>query len=370
MNDDMTPIERAAAELRYAVGQMAEMTRRPGAGWRPALAFVGAAVVVVLVIGLPAIFSQNGVEPEGAEAPSATMPAPSTTTTSTTRPTTTTVASVGVCGSDIPFTTVLPDDFDGPFPGPSGDTPDPAEEGQFILHWVGRGGSVELRWPPSSEYTESAQWGALPTVEDPDPTVFVIVQDVTIDGIDYPDAPQTYGVLPTEAMSGPCDAVQLRILGPSNDSTKRSLLDAAYGIEDPDRPNTLVLYPELPRARDLNLIVESMSVETVPAVVECGGGLGVTGPDVPPIEFESIGDLVAYETPVEALEALLAGPDAAYWPKTGYFELREPDGSITYGSPLDDMSSDPRPENGLVISISVIQVDGGWAVESWSTSGC
>jgi hypothetical protein len=57
-------------------------------------------------------------------------------------------------------------------------------------------------------------------------------------------------------------------------------------------------------------------------------------------------------------------------PKTGYFELRGPDGSITYANPLDDMLPDPRPDGGLVISISVVQVEGGWAVESWSTRGC
>jgi hypothetical protein len=346
---------------------MAEVTRRPATSLRPAIAFVGAAIVVVLVIGLPAIFSQTGVEPEGAETPSATMPAPSTTTASTMQPSTTTVAPVAACGTELPFATVLPDDFDGPFPGASTDSPDPAEEGQFILHWIGRGGSVELRLPANAEYTESAQWGALPTQEDPDPTVFVIVQDVTIDGIEYPDAPQGYGVLPTEAMSGPCDAVQLRILGPA-DGAEPSLLDATFGMEDPDRPNTLVIYPELPRAWDLHLIVDSLAVDSVPAVLECGGSPGVT--DVPPIKIESITDPVVYEEPVEALEAVLAGPDAVSWPKTGYFELHEPDGSITYGNPLDDMSPDPRPDGGLVISISVVQVEGGWAVDSWSTSGC
>lgn len=368
MKDENTPIERAAAELRGAVGEMAEMTLRPAINLSPALAFVGAAILVVLVIGLPAIFSQKtGFDPSGVETPSATTLAPSTAVP-TTPATTTTVPSVPVCGTELPFTTALPDDFDGPFLGASADSPDPAEEGQLILHWNGRGGSVELRRPADSEYTESAQWGAPPTVEDPDPTVFVIVQDVSIGGIEYPNAPQAYGVLPTEGMSGPCDAVQVRILGPAGEGNEPSLLDASFGSEDADRPNTLMIYPELPRARDLNLIVDSLAVDTVPAVVGCGGGPGVT--EVPPIKTESITDPVVYEEPVEALEALLAGPDASSWPKTGYFELREPDGSITYGNPLDDLSPDPRPDGGLVISISVVQVEEGWAVDSWSTSGC
>lgn len=367
--DEKTPIERAAAELRDAVGQMAEMTHRPAAGWRPALAFVGAAVVVVLVIGLPAILSQNEDEPEPSETPPATVPLPDTTTTHAML-TTTIVTPVGVCGSELPFTTVLPDDFDGPFPGPSSDSPDPAEEGQSIVHWVGRGGSVELRWPANSEYTESAHWGVPERVEDPDPTAFVTVQHVTIDGVDHPETPQAYEVLPSEAMSGPCDAVQLRVLTPGDGGTEPSLLGATFGIEDPDRPNTLVVYPELPRARELQLIVDSLSVDTVPEVLECGGGPDEAGLEVPPIKTESISDLVTYETPLEALEALLTSPEAEFWPKTGYFELHEPDSSVTYGNPLDDMTPDPRPESGLVISISVIQVEGGWAVESWSTSGC
>jgi len=77
-----------------------------------------------------------------------------------------------------------------------------------------------------------------------------------------------------------------------------------------------------------------------------------------------------FSTPVGALEGLLGGAAAETWPKTGYFELHEPDGSITYGNPIDDMSADPRPENGLVVSVSVVQQEDGWAVDSWSTSGC
>jgi hypothetical protein len=111
-----------------------------------------------------------------------------------------------------------------------------------------------------------------------------------------------------------------------------------------------------------------MEVEVVPEVVECSGGSEAAGFEVPPNKSETIADPQPFPTPLEALEALLSGQEG--WPKTGYFELHEPDGSITFGNPQDDMSADPRPENGIVIAVSVIEMDGGWAVDSWSTSGC
>lgn len=172
-------------------------------------------------------------------------------------------------------------------------------------------------------------------------------------------------------MSGPCDATQLTVYGPvANGQGPARRLSATFGETGTGEEPTLAIYPDLPRDRELHLILESIPVETVPDVLECSGGSEAAGFEVPPIQTSTITDGDILETPAAALEALLATPDAERWPKTGYFELLEPDGAITYGNPIDDYSSDPRPENGLVIAVSVIPVDGGWTVDGWATSGC
>lgn len=370
MNNDQTPIEKAGADLRAAVGRIPPMSPRLPGGWHPAATFVGAALAVFLLIGVPILLTQtrSGDQPPiAAVASTSTTSTPAETTTSV-ADTTTTATVLPSCGSELPFTTILPEDFQGPFPGPSPDASNPAEAGQTLMHWTGRGGSVELRWPANLEYTEGKQWGAPPNSPDTDLVAFVTIEDLTIDGVEHPNSIVSYGVLPTDVMEGPCDAVQMSVFGPDRDDGRITLVGASFGLEDPERPNTLVLYPELPRPRDLELVVDSLSVDEVPEVLECSGGSEAAGFEVPPIKSETISDPQPFPTPVEALEALLASMEG--WPKTGYFELHEPDGSITYGNPLDDMSLDPRPENGLVISISVIESEGTWKVDAWSSSGC
>jgi hypothetical protein len=340
------------------------MSPRGLRGRHPVFAFAAAAVAVILIVGLPVVLLQgmSGDQPPATDA----VVAPSTTadvepTTTVISPTTT--IPVPVCGTQLPFSTVLPEDFDGPNPGPSPQAVDALEPGQTIVHWTGRGGSVELRWPANAEYIESAVWGADPIIEGGGSS-FVLVQDLTIDGVEYQDVPQGYDRLPTDGMTGPCDAVQLTVFRPNGTAT----VGSGFGPEDTHSPNTLVVHPDIPRPRDLQLVVGTMEVEVVPEVVECSGGSEAAGFEVPPNKSETIADPQPFPTPLEALEALLSGQEG--WPKTGYFELHEPDGSITFGNPQDDMSADPRPENGIVIAVSVIEMDGGWAVDSWSTSGC
>ena len=372
MSGEHTPIEKAGADLRAAITRMPELTLRVAGRWSPALSFMGAALAVILVIGVPVLFSQIGSDGEGPLVGGTTSTTTATTvfersTTTESPHKVTTIPTASACGSELPFATVLPADFTGPTAGPSPDSPHPAEEGQGLWHWTGRGGSVEMRWPANIEYTESVEWGVNSMGSDTDEVMFVALEGSELDGVPQLEANAT---LPTDLMDGPCDAVQLSVFASGEDGSGAELLGASFGITGPEDVKSLILYPNLPRPRDLNLIVDSLSVETVPDVLECSGGPEAAGFEVPPIETETITDRVVFSTPVGALEGLLGGAAAETWPKTGYFELHEPDGSITYGNPIDDMSADPRPENGLVVSVSVVQQEDGWAVDSWSTSGC
>jgi hypothetical protein len=71
----------------------------------------------------------------------------------------------------------------------------------------------------------------------------------------------------------------------------------------------------------------------------------------------------AHPTPVEALQAFLAAPGHETLARSGYVELVEPDGTVTYGAPLDG-------GDGYVTLVSVAPADAGWVVEGWRASGC
>lgn len=67
--------------------------------------------------------------------------------------------------------------------------------------------------------------------------------------------------------------------------------------------------------------------------------------------------------PAVALTAFLDLPEHGALARSGYAELHEPDGSITYAKQIDG-------GEGYVTLIEVVPVDGGWAVERWKASGC
>lgn len=73
---------------------------------------------------------------------------------------------------------------------------------------------------------------------------------------------------------------------------------------------------------------------------------------------ERSGSIVGVSEPVEALGAFVE--TRSTWPKLGYVEFVEPDGAITYGSILEpDIMAEPDPDNGLVIAVSMDEVEGG-----------
>lgn len=373
LNDAVRQLKAASAAAPTPVFTTPERSRHT----RPAIAVIMAFAVTVAVF-IP-VFGLLRSDPAPRPGASQTPAATTTTTVPTTQvaDTTTTVSTQPpvppACGETMPIVVVLPTDFTGPIDGPSPDALTPVEDGQLIVHWTGRDGSVELRWPPNTVYTADATWGNRP--EGNSDGTFLVVDPtprMMVDGVEVemPPTAYAYAFLPTDLMQGPCDAVQLDIYKSGTPGTPATRTDAGVAETAPegyDLP-AIAIYPNLPRPRDLQLILETLTVDTVPPVLGCYGGPDVI--DVPPNKSQTIVDGPVFDTPQQALEAMLENSAAAYWPKTGYFELIEPDGSITYGNPIDDMSPDPRPEGGLVISISVRQTGAGWTVDSWTTSGC
>lgn len=357
-------LERAGADLRAASGSMPFPLMRVRQPIRQGITAFATGLVVALIIGVPFYMTRTSPPdgaPVGAPADTTTTEAPDTTTTSV--PTTSPTRPVPpACGSQLPYQVTLPEDFTGPIEGPSPHTPDPAEEGQLIVHWLGRDGSVEIRWPANEKYLENAVWGKPDhdSPRSPDSPMFIgpPVQDV--DGVEHPFVTE---VLPTEAMSGPCDGGQLAIYRPRDDEDSE-LARATFGTGSQDG---LIIYPGLARPRDKVLVVETIETDTIPKIRACDGG--PEGEFVPK-KTATTPDNSTFDTPEEALQDLLGTDVARTWPKVGYFKLVSSDGTITFGNPYDDNSPDPRPDNGLLISVTVVAVEDGWTVTEWETSGC
>jgi len=365
-------LDQAGAALRAATSSMPIPRPRTRRSFRGAAMAFAAGLALALVVGIPAYIAHapppGGGGPAGAPDTTGTPQIPGTTTTSV-HATTITTGTTAVnpsfaCGETLPWDVQLPEDFTGPHEGPGPHSSTPADEGQFMVHWLGREGSVEIRWPANSEYLEGVEWGepigrtgrdfdefALFLFTDPESGAFATVAAAE--------------VLPTEIMDGPCDAGQLEVYESGSDSGFSSDNSATFG---PSEDADVVIYPNLPRPRDKVLVVETLETSEIPEVIECQGGPGVE--DTPPNKTGTAPDGPVFDTPEEALEDLLSTEVADTWPKTGFFELVTPDGTVTYGNPYDDMSPDPRPENGLVISVTVVEGDTGWSVTQWETSGC
>ena len=359
-------LESAGANLRAASASMPFPQMRVRKPIRQGFMAFAAGLAVALMIGVPLYLARTS-PPDGAPvaAPGETTTTGSlgTTTTSVTPTTTKTESAAPACGTELPYQVTLPEDFIGPMAGPAPHGPHPAEDGQLVMHWLGRDGSVEIRWPANQEYLERAEWGSEPVWGGPDMD-FALFFSVIPAKDEWPAEIGGFELLPTDLMTGPCDAIQVVTYGPGYDGVlgRRGVAYGANGVEE------LTIYPDLLRPRDKVLVVETLETTEVPEVVECQDGPGVE--DVPPNKAGTTPDSSVFDTPEEALQDILGTDIAETWPNVGYFELVTPDGIVTYGNPLDDNSPDPRPDNGLVISVTVIEVEGGWTVTEWETSGC
>ncbi len=259
------------------------------------------------------------------------------------------------CSSEPPITLELPEDFEGPISGASSQSDEPLELGQSAVHWTGRGGSLEMRWPIATEYRfDPASFAPTAAV------MFALVQAGAVPEV-FADNPYWLAAEFDHMadVEDDCQVAQLTLFsGPGERS------GSIVGVSEPsiEAPN-LRLDPELPRAGFDQLIAERIEVDAVPGVIGCSGN-----PDSAKLS-EVVAEPAVYPTAAEALEALVA--TLSTWPKLGYVEFVEPDGAITYGSIFEpDIMAEPDPDNGLVIAVSMDEVEGGWAVVAWESSSC
>lgn len=355
-------LHSAGRETRSVFDRMPLPVGDAPSPWTRTLAFAGGAAVVALLIAVPAVLWGGEPVPFGSPgdpgAPVVGATSEPTTSLGDTAATTIAPAPVYICNGELPVPVELPEDFDGPMSGASPQASEPLEDGQLALHWTGRDGSVEIRWPTDLTYRDA----------DVEPTGTPANVSFIVFGTGGPEVfgDNPHGFPDSELVSSEsdwiandCHVAQLTVFGPAG-STAASV-EIVSGPES--ESSVLRLAPTLARPGENQLVIGTQTVEVLPEVVACQGSSDET------TLSDTISDPVAYPTPTEALEAYVETVDR--WPNGGYFEFLEPDGTITYGMPFEaDPMVAPTPDDGLVIAVSVVPVGDGWAVDAWESSGC
>ena len=297
-------VARHRAELDEAIGA------------RRRWPFAAVAAVVVAVAATAAVVSTRD---DTAEIVSA---APPSTAPSTTAP------DAFACGDSPPPGVSVP--------GAAPATVAPAEEpGQALFRYErGDGGSVEVRWPatPPRVYDlASAPAASLSTSHHPDRLEIAAGAGAT-------------DVVVAAGLADGCSLVELTILEAGTETT--------IGV-DLETLETLDLQ---------SVVIAREEGVTPPAdTVPCQAPPGV---EVPPnVGGDERGD--PHPTPVEALQAFLAEPEGDRLAQSGYTELVERDGTMTYAVPL----AGGQPGQYVTL-VSVVPAEGGWAVDGWRASGC
>jgi len=355
-------LNAAGRETGSAFERMAPLAVDVPRSWSRAVTFAMGVSAVVLLIAVPAVLWGGETVPFGGpggpETPGvASTPDPTTSTTAETPSTTMAPAPVLACGFQLPFSVELPDDFDGPVDGASSDSGKPLEDSQLGVHWTGRQGSVEIRWPTDIAYRgedveatgtpESVSFILIGTSEGP--------QVFADNPHGFPDAEP--GTLEGDWAENDCHVAQLMVYGPEGEP------GGSVGVVGDPQSDSLVLRLAPTLSRWSELVVDSRTVDVVPDVIPCQGT-----PDEPTLS-DTITEPIVYPTAAEALRAYVETRD--HWPDVGYFEFIEPDGTITYGRPFEpDPMTAPTPDDGLVIAVSVVPRGDGWAVDAWESSGC
>ena len=151
-------LHSAGRETRSVFDRMPLPVGDAPSPWTRTLAFAGGAAVVALLIAVPAVLwggePMPFASPGDPGAPVVGGTSEPTTSLGDTAATTLAPAPVYICNGELPVPVELPEDFDGPMSGASPQASEPLAYGQLAVHWTGRDGSVEIRWPTDREYRE------------------------------------------------------------------------------------------------------------------------------------------------------------------------------------------------------------------------
>lgn len=254
------------------------------------------------------------------------------------------------CPAEPPLRITVVGTGESPRQGPAPGAPEPSE-GQRVVHWARGDGSIELRWPaePQSTYAsgnsrvstlhsggavypERLEIDVDPTEVDRDPAR--IESDIVIE----PQSP--------EPAPGSCDLMEVTAV------TAGGRWVAGFRASSRESGQFYEQVDLQPR------IIERRAVEVSPtAAIRCQGSdqFGT------PANRSGGADLsLRGPAPADVLLAYLAVNPGAV--PSGWVEMTEPDGSITYGV---DPSGD-----GWTTLLWLAADDDGWYLDRWTASGC
>ncbi len=247
-------------------------------------------------------------------------------------------------GSSLPgFLQVLPDE-----PGATG-TSTFDGDGRLVTRRETERFAVEALWPAPDRQLYAA--------------------DGTADGlgradddINYDLSPEGQTELVVPSSTGELTALRILISGAVEVAAPCRFIQ--FTVSEQGEPIARFVYDlaadegQAPIADRSPLVVDTRRVPEAPAeVLPCNGG-----PGAPPNDDAAADGPVA-PTPAEALDAYLATPAGSYY-QSGYVEMITPDGTYTYGAPIEPGSAE------WVTLVTVSPVDGGWAATHVTASGC
>ena len=259
------------------------------------------------------------------------------------------------CGPEPALRVTVPAAIGGPTDGPAPGTP-PLRERQRAIHWTTADGSVELRWPGRTQplYDDGAavistlaagesvsagrseiDVAPAPTATDPattfDPDVVVESREAA-----------------ASAPTAPCDLLELTVV--TKDGRWHGGLRALVSNGEFGMPAERVdLQPR---------IIERRSVAAAPHVaIRCQGSDQY---GTPPNRTGGADRSKHGPQPADVLLGYLAAMPGA--PPSGYVEMVEPDGSITYGADLSGI--------GWTTLVFLARDGDSWYLEGWTSSGC
>ena len=243
--------------------------------------------------------------------------------------------AVPACGATLPARVDVPAGF-GPAQATSAPEADtPAAASQLVTTWTSPTASLEVRWPADADQrlaggsggsTDAGSVGEIGAE-------FTTKRGDTGTNLLFPFPNQVKG----------CGTVQLTVYG-KDAASVRAVVD------------TLEQQPFVSTEKT---VTTTTAADSMPSVVAC------------PIEKGAVTSLPVRDASLSAVPATSASPIAAVTafvaqakPRllpTGYDELRLPDGSFGYVK---------RTPAGVVTTVHVTPIDGGWRVESWDASSC
>lgn len=293
-------------------------------GTRMFVAVGGVMAACVLAIVLLVGIANRSTSPRVDTVPTISTPVPTQPGVAPSTSSSTSVSTY-ICGDSFPlaFDTL---GFTGPESGPATDSTVPPDKGQLVQHWTRGDQTFELRWPPNA--TPSAAQSGRPSAG--------FHSGNGLAGLGFDGNCANFAMRAYAAISPDAQALSERLSSSTRDAIRA-------------RVNSTV-----------PLVQEHRTVGVLPEVISCKTEQGAVAQAT---TTRQVTDQAPTANPDDALRQFLGtDPLAQTFATVGYIDFTTPDGSHHYGYAVG---------NDEIAALIAVQPKGsGWAVTSYTSSGC